>query len=238
MITPNHGFSGLVCAHVAMPLLRRYAPVPERATGWAFFLGAVMPDLDIASKALGRAAYFSGDWYAHRGASHSLLGTLILAAIAAAVFLRPLAGPARRRGAGAYLWLTGCFWAGAVIHIFGDLFTPGMAMPVFWPLAERFGGLSHIGWFSPYLLWLFLSTLLIGWLLSALGNWNTEVGRWRGIAQWLLFATAGVRWVQFLTVSRYDSYSQWAEYQRSLLPEAMIRPVTQGVSELWFWLTG
>ncbi|NIP72009.1 MAG: metal-dependent hydrolase, partial [Gammaproteobacteria bacterium] len=72
MMTLNHGLSGYVCGRVAMPLLKRHAPLSERHLGWAFFLGALAPDVDILTKVLlGRGAYFSGAWYAHRHLSHS-----------------------------------------------------------------------------------------------------------------------------------------------------------------------
>lgn len=238
MVTFNHGFAALVCGRAAMPLLARRSPISERAMAWAFFLGGVMPDADYVSKLLGRAAYFSGEWYGHRGASHSLLGTLLMAALGALVFLRPLTGLRLRGSAPAYLWLAGCAWAGGLLHIVGDMFTPARSLPVLWPFAEKFGSLSHIGWFSPYLFWLFVTTLLIAGGLGALAKWRPETARWHGIATWLLFTAAAGRWVQFMLVSRYDSYSQWVEYQRTLLPEPMINGVTRGVSYLWFWLTG
>ncbi len=239
MVTFNHGFSAYVCGRVAMPLLRRHAPVTERALGWAFFLGGMMPDADYASKALGgRAAFFSGEWFAHRGASHSMLGTLVMALVAAALFFRPLTGLRLRAAPGAYLWLAGCFWSGALVHIVGDLFTPLRSLPVFWPLAARYGSFSHIGWFSPYLLWLFLATLLIARGVTALAKWRPAFAPWREAAAWLLFTVAAGRWLHFLFVSRYDSFAQWSEYQRSQLPDAMVNTVTSGVSFLWYWLTG
>ncbi len=238
MVTFNHGFSAYVCGRVAMPLLRRRAPVTERALGWAFFLGGMMPDADYASKVLGRAAYFSGDWFAHRSASHSILGTLVMALVAAALFFLPLTGLRRRVPASAYLWLAGCFWAGGLVHIVGDLFTPRLPIPVFWPLDDRYGGFSHIGWFSPYLLWLFLATLLIARGITVLAKWRPAFAPWQEGTTWLLFAVAAGRWLQFLFVSRYDSFAQWSEYQRSLLPDTLVNAVTSGVSFLWYWLTG
>ncbi len=255
MMTLNHGFSGFVCGRVALPLLRRHSPLSARGMGWAFFLGAMLPDLDIVSKTMGRMAYFSGEWYAHRQLSHSLLGTLLMALLAGAVFSTPVAqrffSPPPPASAGAehstgrwkalYPWWVACFWAGGLIHLFGDLFTPGMSMPILWPLDLRYGGLSHIGWFSPYLLWLFLFALLAKPVLELIVPGGPRAGRgrnWRGLLLWAVHAGVAAQWVGFLLTSRYESQSQWMEYQRTLLPEAMITPLNQGVRQLWYWLSG
>jgi membrane-bound metal-dependent hydrolase YbcI (DUF457 family) len=238
MIVVNHGLSGYLCGQVAMPLLRRRAPLPERSLGWAFFLGAMLPDFDIVAKLFGRAVYFSGAWYAHRHASHSLLGTLALALLATALLQRWLVPAGGQRPWAARAWLAGCCWAGGWLHIFGDLFTPGWQMPLFWPLAVKFGAWSHIGWFSPYLLWLFVSTIAILWLLRALaGRWANGAA-WPGMAAWGIATLATLRWVSFLVTARYESWSQWHAYHRTLLPEAMISPVASTVSVIWRWLTG
>ena len=269
MITPNHGLSGYVCGRALLPLLRRFSPLGERAVGWAFFLGAMLPDADILTKAIGgRSAYFSEAFYAHRHASHSLLGGAVLAVVAAWILFHPLTGLGGRLGprfwrggqggsstgqGRAFFWLALCFWLGTVLHLVGDFFTPGWPLPILWPYPERWGGLSHIGWFTPYLLWLFVSTLALGWALEALrtrvregrgifsgGGWSPWRPRavWLGAAGWLLYSVAATRWVQFMVVSRYESWSQWHAFQRSLLPEAMIVPVTDGVRTVWSWLTG
>ncbi len=267
MMTLNHGFSGYVCGRVLMPLLRRRAPLSEKALGWAFFLGAMMPDLDIAGKWLGGpGVFFSGAWYGHRGASHSVVGTLVLAVLCAAILYRPLTagargtlragrpgeGPAGAQGAGevagprsrfwpglhAYGWAVGAFWLGGLLHLFGDIFTPARALQPFWPLPFRFGALSHIGWFSPYLLWLFLATIALGWgLLAIAGRGPAQRPGWLA-AVWLLHAGAAYRWVDFALGSRYESGWQWNRFQRELLPEAMVTPFSNGVATLWYWFTG
>lgn len=240
MMTFNHGFSGYVCARVVAPALKKHCPLSEKAFSLAFFLGAMLPDLDIISRAWGRDAYFSGAWYGHRQLSHSLTGTLMLAMLVSIplFFLLALRGDSRalRGDSRPWLWLVGILWAGGWVHLFGDYFTPGMSMSVFWPLESRFGGLRHIGWFNPYLLWLFVATLAIGWGLSLLPKWHPPASRWTGWAAWALFVLAAYRWVNFLLTSRYDSFSQWADYQRALLPEAMITPISGAVRAVWFWL--
>lgn len=238
MMTFNHGLSGYVCGRVLMPALRRRAPLSERALGWAFFLGAMMPDLDILGKLVGgRAFYFSGAWYGHRGASHSLLGTLILALVLAALLYRPLT----RGGAGGprpYLWAVAAFWAGGILHLFGDVFTPARPLALFWPHPFRYGALARIGWFTPYLSWLFLATVAVGWMLLAAARRRPAHRAWLVSAVWGLNLVAAYRWVQFLVTSEYQSRGQWSDLQRALLPEAMVTPLTDGVSHLWFWLSG
>lgn len=244
MITLNHALSGYVCARVAMPMLKRHAAVSQRALGWAVALGAAMPDVDILTKLLlGRGYYFSDLWYGHRAASHSLLGTLLMAMVAAALFYRILSRDSSRRGGRrpglqAYLWLAGGFWFGGLIHLLGDLFTPGWALPLLWPANLRIGGFSHIGWFTPYLLWLFVSTLALGWGLGAMGRLLAVFRPYHNLAAWGLYTLAAWRWLHFMATSRYESNSQWMDAQYDLLPEAMIVPFTRGISTVWHWLTG
>jgi membrane-bound metal-dependent hydrolase YbcI (DUF457 family) len=236
MITLNHGFSGYIVGQVVLPFVRRRAPVPKATLSAAFFLGAMAPDLDVFTRGLaGRAAYFSDAWYGHRGASHSVLGTLLLALAVAA--LLSAWQPARRGGRLGFAWLAGCAWAGGLLHILGDLFTPRRPMPVLWPLAERFGALSHIGWFSPYLLWLFVVTIALGWAARWLLPRLTGP-RWASAAVWALYALASYRWVQYMLVSRYESAEQWQAYQEALLPQVMIVPLSAAVRSAWVWLSG
>ena len=248
MMTLNHGFSGYVVGQVVLPVLRRHAPVPPAALGAAFFLGAMAPDVDIVTRWLGgRAAYFSDAWYAHRAASHSVLGTLLLGLAVAAVLSagRAARGAGRASGAGldgaglpiGYPWLAGCAWAGGLLHIVGDLFTPFRPMPVLWPVPDRFGALSHIGWFSPYLLWLFVTTIALGWTAAWLLPRVTGGRRWGPVAVWALYALASYRWVQYLVVSRYESAQQWQAYQEALLPEVMVTPLSVALRAAWLWLS-
>ncbi|MBI4082286.1 MAG: metal-dependent hydrolase [Candidatus Lambdaproteobacteria bacterium] len=237
MMTLNHGFSGYVCARVAMPLVRRFSPLAPRAVAWALFLGAMLPDLDALTAWVDRSSYFSDGWYGHRQASHSLLGTLLLA-LAAAASLRPwLAREGGARGARGLLWLAGCLWAGGLIHIVGDLFTPGMTMPLLWPAAPRVGAFSHIGWFSPYLLWMFLAALAIEALLRGWSRAAPRLAPALGRAGWLLYVLVLGRWLHYLHVSRYASADQWQEYQLALLPEAMVTPFADVIRTLWYFLT-
>jgi membrane-bound metal-dependent hydrolase YbcI (DUF457 family) len=236
MITLNHGFSGYIVGQVVLPLVRRRAPVSTAAVSAACFLGAMAPDLDIVTRGLvGRAAYFSDAWYGHRGVSHSVLGTLLLGLAVAAVL--SAWRPARQGGRLGFAWVAGCAWAGGLLHILGDLFTPRRPMPVLWPLSERFGALSHIGWFSPYLLWLFVVTIALGWAARWLLPRLTGP-RWASAAAWALYALASYRWVQYMLVSRYESAEQWDAYQAALLPQAMIAPLSAAVRSAWVWLTG
>jgi len=237
MMTLNHGLSGYVCGRVAMPLLRRRAPVSERAMGWAFFIGAMLPDLDALGTLFGGWIYFSDAWYGHRQASHSILGTLLLA-LAAALLLRPWLTRDRAVSAARALpWLVGCFWAGGLLHLVGDVVTPRRPLPVFWPLDVRFGAWSHIGWFSPYLLWLFVATLFIDALLRSGARRLSALRPWQGPVAWGVYALAVWRWGHYLVTSRYESGWQWADYQLSLLPAAMVHPLADTVQAAWHWMT-
>lgn len=235
MMTLNHGLSGYVCGRAAMPLLRRYTRIPEGTLALACFLGAMLPDIDAVTNLLGSGLYFSGAWYGHRQASHSVLGTLVLALLAA----WPLAIRLRRRGTAsireAYPALVIVFWLGGLLHIFGDLFTPRMPLPVLWPLSVRVGAFSHIGWFSPFLLWFFLGALAAEMLLRAMPGRGPGPARWRGVGAWGIHALAASGWIGYLMHSRYLSPEQWSAYQRSLLPEAMVGPLNEGVYMLWHW---
>lgn len=255
MMTLNHGLSGYVCGRVLSPVAARYAPWPQGLLVPAMFLGAMLPDLDALGTLLGPHVYFSRAWYGHRMASHSVLGGAVLAAVAAALLWVPArrwaGGPRcitvtppapsqpRARLLPRLLWLWGACWLGTLLHIVGDLVTPGMAMPVLWPLPARFGAWAHIGWFSPYLLWLFLTVLLLDAVGSALRRRAGAAWRARlGVALWAVHAVAAYRWLQYLAQSRYVSAGQWQAYQLELLPASMVTPMTATIHRLWQWLSG
>lgn len=239
-MTLNHGLSGYVCGRAALPLvrplLRRFSPLPQGALALACFLGAMLPDLDAITNLAGRGYYFSGEWYGHRQATHSILGTLLLALLAAL----PLARRYVQRGAAswraAYPPLVLAFWVGGLLHIVGDLFTPRLPMPVFWPLETRFGAFGHIGWFSPFLLWLFLGAVAAEVLVRLLTGRATLPAGWRAVGIWGIHAFAAWRWMDYLLYSRFESAAQWTAYQESLLPAVMVGPLSQGVRALWLWM--
>ena len=243
MMVLSHGLSSYVCGRVAMPALRRVSPLSPGTMSWAFALGAMMPDGDILTRAvLGRSAYFSTAWYGHRQFSHSILGTFLLTGLLAA---GGFAVALRRRGVGrgALAWLWGCLWCGGLLHLAGDLPTPGRPLPLFWPLAERFGSWSHIGWFTPYLWWMFLTAVLAAAALRWGGGRLVARGWFRaGIAvagaAWLVYAAAAYRWVQYLVTTRYESAAQYAALQARLLPEPLVELSGRWVHAAWQWLAG
>jgi membrane-bound metal-dependent hydrolase YbcI (DUF457 family) len=236
MMTLNHGFSGYVCARAAMPVVRRFSPLPEGAIAFAVFIGAMLPDADAISNVIAQGAYFSDGWYGHRHASHSILGTLLLALLAALPLAR---GVGRKQGLPwrrAYAALVPCFWCGGLLHIAGDLFTPRLAMPLFWPLPGAFGALSHIGWFSPFLFWLFVAVLLVDGSVRLAGDRLGLSTEDRPAVIWLLNSFAAATWLGYLFGSRYDSADQWSAYQHSLLPDFLITPFAAGVHAAWHWM--
>jgi len=251
MMVVTHGLSGYVVGRVAMPMLRRISPLSPGAMSWAFFLGAVMPDGDYVTRLfLGHAAYFSGAWYSHRQASHSILGTFLLGGAIALVCCGPWLwrgardmAPARRlRHAGrAAAWIWGCLWCGGMLHLVGDLPTPGMALPVLWPLPMRFGSWSHIGWFTPYLWWMFVTAVGLGGALRWGGQKLVAAGSFRtGIyvagSAWFVYVLAIYRWLHVLAVSRYESAAQYAALQRNLLPEELVGVSSTWVRAVWRWM--
>jgi membrane-bound metal-dependent hydrolase YbcI (DUF457 family) len=238
MMTLNHGLSGYLVGQVAMPLVRQRSPVPVGALGAAMFLGAMAPDIDVLSRLVGRDVYFSDGWMGHRAASHSIVGTLVLGLVVGWIvraFLAWRGGAATARHG--FAWLAACGWAGGLLHIFGDLFTPGMAMPVFWPLAERHGGWRHIGWFSPFLLWWFVGTIALGTAMRAVASRAAGARGAMEAARWGVYAMGSYGWLHYLVVSRYESGEQWQAYQRTLLPDVLIAPLSAAVSAGWRWIS-
>lgn len=246
MMTLNHGLSGYVCARVAIPLVRRFTPLPERSLAWAFFFGAMLPDSDAVMILFGSDYYFSADWFGHRRASHSVLGTLLLALFAAL----PMARWHARRGTAvfrvAYASLVPAFWAGGLLHLVGDVVTPRRPLPLFWPVDFEYGALSHIGWFSPYLLWLFLAAIAIDVAVRFSARWGGQgspprrqggLAGWRAGAVWGVYAFTAWRWIDYLVESRYESNEQWWAYQHSLLPASLVDPLAFVVSAAWYWMT-
>jgi membrane-bound metal-dependent hydrolase YbcI (DUF457 family) len=210
----------------------------------------MLPDVDVVSTLVSRWEYFSAAWYGHRMASHSFLGSLILAAAAAALLYpllargRPSRSSTPVTGGGsfpdprAYGWLLAVMWAGCLLHITGDFFTPGMPMPLLWPGAMRYGALAHIGWFSPYLLLMFLIVVGTEAGLATLRRFSAQPWRARlATASWGLHTLAALRWMHYLAVSRYHSPNQWQAYQNDLLPEAVVGPLNIVVYTVWHWLT-
>ncbi|MFI5401143.1 MAG: metal-dependent hydrolase [SAR324 cluster bacterium] len=243
MMVLTHGLSGYVCGRVAMPVLRRVSPLSPGTMSWALVLGAMVPDADIVTRvALGRSAYFSAAWYGHRQFSHSILGTFLLAGLLAAGGFAP-ALRSRGLGRAGLAWIWGCLWCGGLLHLAGDLPTPGRPLPLLWPLAQTFGAWSHIGWFTPYLWWMFLTAVPAAAALRWIGARLVARGLFRaGIAvagaAWIVYAAAAYRWTQYLFTTRYESAAQYAALQRRLLPEPLVELSGQWVHAAWSWLTG
>lgn len=241
MMVLNHGFTGYVAGRVVYPALDRFNPLSSRQWGWCFFLGGMAPDLDMIARLFGRMAYFSTDWYGHRQASHSILGTLLLGMLVAGLlsgFSRLKRGNKAHPGLQTWLWMTGCVWAGGMLHALCDMFTPGRPMAFFWPLGDLVGGWRHIGWFTPYILVLFLAIFAMESVIRLAGRWNGWISARSSVLGWGLYLVAGARLVQFIAVSRYEDARQYNLYQSALLPEPLLLALNQGVRTVWVWLAG
>lgn len=97
--------------------------------------GGVLPDIDEPRSWLGRRlpflSYPINALFGHRGATHSLIAVIALAA--ALSLVAELLGPL---GQGAWYHAALPFLVGYASHLLGDLLTPS-GVPLFWPSSRR-----------------------------------------------------------------------------------------------------
>ena len=152
----THGFASYA-------LCRAFYPRAPRVAVVSVLVAGTVADLDRLSVLSGPAAYFT----AHRTFSHSLLGTLVLTAIVAAVFFLLFFRNKPSNFSASKLFIA--VLLAAVFHLALDLCqSEGVALP--WPFSSRrFAG----GWIDGIDPWV-LAVLLAGVLLPALFGLITE----------------------------------------------------------------
>ncbi len=218
----EHALTGALAGTIAACLW----PGPLRGRGrWIAWtaVGALAPDLDSASLLFSHRIYFGTAWYSHRQFLHSILGCAFLAmlipSVTAAIFGRRL-DPAARAG---FLRVASrALFAGGLLHLAGDLPTPPGpwgGLPVFFPLGVRLGGWSRIGWVNAALaILLATAALATASLLLAHALAPDRVRPWLrgGAAAVAGLALSATIW--FGAVSRYESFTQWRDWQARFVP--------------------
>lgn len=174
----THTLSGVVISAAAAALTKK--PLWEK--GIIICCGAIggaFPDIDVITlwsgfdttigtffdlSRTGRDIYFSNYWYSHHHLTHSLAGgamitmsALLLLYLANLVLSKNRNPFSLLRGQGVYGL---AFFLGYVMHLFGDLPTPGhtwKGITLFWPLSTAIGGTGHIWWWNNYDIFLLIS---------------------------------------------------------------------------------
>ncbi|MFQ6111837.1 MAG: metal-dependent hydrolase, partial [Nitrospinota bacterium] len=129
MMAPTHIVFGLLTTALLGTLLG--SPIAPAAFAFAA-LGALLPDIDTTTSSLGRLCYPLA-WYlerrfGHRGASHSLVGLLLAATLAASFVL--LLSPLSRFSLSWSSW--SAFVVGYLSHLLADSMNKS-GVPLFWP---------------------------------------------------------------------------------------------------------
>jgi len=137
----------------------------SRAIGAAAILGALSPDIDSV------IAFSGWDRYvrAHQFGTHSILGTMTMAAVTAVVVERSANALARRpdeprakASAERFPTIFGAALAGALSHIALDLIS-GARIAILWPLLSRRVSLPLVAMADPWLVVISILWLLMLW---------------------------------------------------------------------------
>lgn len=138
-------------------------PDLDTITRWHRFDEVIGTILDLSTK--GKEMYYDNHWYSHHNASHSLA-----AGAASALVFALLLYLARRfsfwktagiNQAQSIKWYSLAFFAGYIMHLLGDLPTPGYVwegIRLWWPLSTPVGGTGHLWWFNNYDIFLLFLT--------------------------------------------------------------------------------
>lgn len=227
MTPPSHILIGLIAAntaHLGAGLAGRKLPYLALLTGLT--IGSVMPDFDYVSHLWD--GYFTADiWTGHRGITHSILGTAVMAAIFGLILTLWDLIRGRSLSTGFKLYFGGLF-AGGVLHIVADLPGPdGLwdGIPVFFPVMKdgefaRSGGWNLIGWYDLEVIYRLLlaaggSTGLL--ILAKIRPFPASFKRIVAVAG-ILVSIFGAVWVgDYIRTSEYRGYSDEQAKQRQIL---------------------
>ena len=218
----EHALSGVLASSLAASAW----PGPLRDRGrWVLWttIGVLCPDLDAVTLLFNHNVYFGSAWYSHRQFLHSILGCAFLA-----MLLPSVVTVVRRRDApieecARILKIRArAIFAGGLLHLLSDLPTPPGpwdGLPIFFPLAFRAGGWSHLGWVNAALFYFLASAALaVGGLAIAHRSAPAAARAWlRGAAGAVAaMAIGGTVW--FIGVSHYESFDQWRAWQSRFIP--------------------
>jgi inner membrane protein len=117
----------------------------------ALVAGALLPDVDVVTGFFDQMAAIKY----HRGLTHSFIGAIPLAFVAAAFFWK-------WRNAGSYWILAGLIYLGVVLHILSDLATSYGTM-LFFPLSAKRYALDWVFILDPVYTAILLAGLILGW---------------------------------------------------------------------------
>ncbi len=127
-------------SHMAIGAASGFATAPSMETAWiaagVAAYGALWPDVDTTSSKMGRAlmpfSWFFSLFVEHRGATHSLIGTGIAAAIVYGLWV------ILQQAFGIYLnpYIPIAFMVGYASHILADMLT-NSGVQLLWPLKGR-----------------------------------------------------------------------------------------------------
>ncbi|MGH9402176.1 MAG: metal-dependent hydrolase [Terriglobia bacterium] len=166
----THTLTGIALAQAGLKRKTRFAML-------GLIIASNLPDVDIIAASRGSLAYLKY----HRGATHSLVGLTVLAAILAAI----LYGLGRRAAAKknapplSLKWLFLVCWIGAAVHVLMD-FTNQYGIRPFLPFSGRWYALDIVPVID---MWLLLALLLGLCVPGVLGLVTEEVGARKGNAK-------------------------------------------------------
>lgn len=184
----THTLTG-VCAGGAVASLTQKSPWKRALiVGWGA-VGAVLPDMDTITlwsqfdtvigsplnlSMRGAEIYFGNYWYSHHNWTHSLFAAVLAAGLMglASYLFRRLAptAPSIKNFLGSHIGYFGALFAGYLMHLLGDLPTPGHiwhGIKLFWPLETPVGGTGHLWWWNNYDIFLLVASGALA-ILSAL----------------------------------------------------------------------
>ncbi len=177
----THVLAGAVTGGCAALMIRGAPAQLGAALSWGA-LGGFLPDIDAASRvpgfdeSVGRLfglppgseVYAGSAWYSHHHFTHSLLAGLGAALLLAGLLglERLLAGPGHEGRRNIRIGMApAALLGGFVMHLVGDLVTPGSVwggIQLLWPLETMVGGWGWAWWFNNYDLFLLQLAGLLG----------------------------------------------------------------------------